>query len=360
MEPTVNVASNFNSLAGDGKLRDRLMTFNMDPGCLRPYCINAIEGTFIDIKQNDGTLKTIKLSTNTNTSLTKEAWIAMDTSIMRTALKQLRLVADLRAAGLTYTLPNGLASTVFEYQRMTDINDAEMSMDPAIAGKNDRPEFDLAYLPLPVIHKDFQLNIRQLMASRNGGAPLDTSMGDGCARKIGEYVEKLAIGEISAFSNGGGTIYGMTNFTGALTKTLTDPSDTAWTPKTLLDEVLAMREQAKAVGHYGPFRLYFSPAWDTYLDGDFSTNYPNKTLRMRLLEVEGIGGVTTIPYMSDTTCVMLEMNSEVMRMIIGLDIMTLEWDELGGLRKNYKVMTIQVPQVRADIAGNTGIVVGTV
>lgn len=264
---TVNVSKSFNEMAGSGKVRDMLMTFNMDPGCLRPYRINAIDGTFVDITNSDGKIEIIKLSTNTNTSLTKEAWIAMDTDIMKAALKQLRLVADLRAAGLTYTLPNGLASTVLEYQRMTDINDAEMHMDPSVAGANDRPEFDLAYLPLPVIHKDFQLNIRQLLSSRNGGAPLDTSMGVGCARKVGEYVEKLAIGEISAYAFGGGTIYGMTNFTGALTKNLWDPSDTSWTGKKLLDEILEMREQAKAVGHYGPFRLYFSPAWDTYLDG---------------------------------------------------------------------------------------------
>jgi hypothetical protein len=35
-----------------------------------------------------------------------------------------------------------------------------------------------------------------------------------------------------------------------------------------------------------------------------------------------------------------------------------EWQTEGGLITKYKVMTIQVPQVRADQDGNSGIVHG--
>jgi len=57
--------------------------------------------------------------------------------------------------------------------------------------------------------------------------------------------------------------------------------------------------------------------------------------------------------------VLLEMDSSTIRMVIGMDVMTLEWESYGGLLKNYKVMCIIIPQLRADIDDNTGIVHGS-
>jgi len=345
----------FNGAASSNDIKEKLLACNFDVGALRPW-IGKDGLPYVTL--NRGGVPT-KVRTNAAT-LTKEAWLQLDTAILRAARNRLRVVADLRSAGLTYGIPNGMGTTVLEYQRMSDINDASISMDGIRLGDDDRPQFDSQFLPLPIVHKDFQFSLRQIQTSRQSGAPLDTTMGELAGRKVAEMVEQLVIGSLDTYTYGGGTIYGMTNYTGRLTQTLTSPTATGWTPATLLDEVLEMRQTSQTYKHYGPWTLYFATGWDRYLDNDFNTSYPNKTLRNRLKEIDGISDIKTLDYLSGYESVMLEMNPEVMRIVIGLEVMTLEWDTMGGLQKNYKVMTIMVPQLRADINGNTGIVHGSV
>jgi hypothetical protein len=53
------------------------------------------------------------------------------------------------------------------------------------------------------------------------------------------------------------------------------------------------------------------------------------------------------------------MTSDVARAINGMDITTVQWETQGGMRVNFKVMAIQVPQIRSDFNGRTGIVHAT-
>ncbi|MHA2065518.1 MAG: hypothetical protein ACXABY_14180, partial [Candidatus Thorarchaeota archaeon] len=135
---------------------------------------------------------------------------------------------------------------------------------------------------------------------------------------------------------------------------------TGWTAPTTLGEALEMKQQSQNAYHYGPWMLYFATGWDRYLDDDYSSSYPGVTLRSRLKLVDGFLDVRTLDYLDSYDFVMVEFNPEVIRMVIGMDVTALEWDTSGGLQKNFKVMTIMVPQLRADIAGNTGIVYGSV
>jgi len=52
------------------------------------------------------------------------------------------------------------------------------------------------------------------------------------------------------------------------------------------------------------------------------------------------------------------MTTDVVRLVIGMDLITVAWDTVGGLQKNFKIMSIIVPQLRADQNGNSGIVYG--
>jgi len=55
----------------------------------------------------------------------------------------------------------------------------------------------------------------------------------------------------------------------------------------------------------------------------------------------------------------VQQTSDVIREVVGMDITTVQWEEEGGMRLNFKVMAILVPQLRADFNGNTGIVHGS-
>jgi uncharacterized linocin/CFP29 family protein len=294
--------------------------------------------------------------TNSPATLTKEAWIHLDNAIIKTAKPRLRVVNDLRAAGLQYMVPGGLGKTVLQSQSMSDIGGAKISMDGITQGDADRPQFDIVNLPLPIIHKDFHYSAREIQASRNGGAPLDTTSAELAARKVAEEIEKLTIGENNTYTYGGGTIYGLKNYNNVLTQSLTTPGTNA----TTVAEVLAMRQKSMNNGYYGPWMLYYSPAWGAYMNADYSTAKGDNTLLDRLKKIDGITNVQQADYLTGTCMILVQMTPDVARVVIGMDITTVQWESMGGMMINFKVMAIIVPQIRCDYSSQTGIVYGNV
>jgi len=345
------------SLSGDAGTM--LLNNGMNPIVLRPWFDPTTRRSYITRIENG---KPVVLPLiNADATLRKDEWKQLDTAIIKAAKPRLKLVGDLRGRGLEYSVPNGMGKTVLETESMGDISDADVSMDPARAAQSDRPEFDLAGLPLPVVHKDFHYTVRQIAASRNGGSPLDTTTAELAARKVSEIVEKMHAGtwRTTAYKYAGYSIYGLTDFTSRLTKVLTDPTDSSWTAKKFVDEVLAMRQQSIDNYYYGPWVMYVGSGWSQYLDDDYK-DYSDITLRRRVEQIDGIESVQTLDYLDSTDVVLVQMTSDVVRTVVGMEIVTVQWDELGGMRKHFKVMCIMVPQVRADFNGNTGIVHGYV
>lgn len=348
---------------GQGGVASALLDNEMDPYVLRPY--RGRDGRAY-IVQNVQDKKTGKVgprsilvqNTGITAALRKEDWVHLDGAIIKAAKPRLRFVGDLRSAGLTYTIPNGFGKTVLQHESMSDITDAEIAMDPYKETQADRPVFDLTNLPLPIIHKDFWFTTRQIAVSRSGGSPLDTTTAELAARRVAEMAEKLALGVAGSYKYGGGYVYGLTNFPQNMSKSMTLPTDADWAPSVTLDEVLAMKEQSQLAYHYGPWTIYNSPQWDKYLDGDYSAAKGQNTLRQRIKMVDGIGDVRTLDYLTGYKMIMVQQTSDVIREVIGMDMMTVQW-EPTPFRVNFKVLCIMVPQLRADINGRNGIVVGT-
>ena len=339
----------------NGSVAAALMAANMDAHILRPWV--GSDGRHYMTVNQAGKLQAVPL-TNATALLRKDDWKLLDTAVVKAAKPRLKAVADLRGAGLTFNIPNGMAKTILETETQSDISDADVSMDGLRESVMDRPKFELSALPLPIIHKDFSFSARQVMASRNGGSPLDTTTAELAARKVAEVAEKMLLGTYGTYAFGGGTIYGFTNHPSRLTKTMTAPTDGSWAPATAVAEVLAMRLQAQQAYHYGPYMLYASTPWDAYLDDDYSASKGDNTLRERLRAIEGIQDVRTLDYLSTSGYVMIlvQMTSDVVREIVGMDITTVQWETKGGMQLNFKVMAILVPQLRADQSGNMGIV----
>jgi len=340
-----------------GDVADRLMACNWDVNCLRPFVGNNGK-IYITINDN-GKLRAIPV-TNTAATLRLDEWKTLDAAIIKASRQRLKAVADVRAAGLTYTIPNGFGKTVFQTEKMSDIEGAQLSMDGLRESKNERPLFDVTNLPLPIIHKDFSFSARQIAESRNGGSPLDTNMAEQAGRKVAEEAEKMLLGvsDFNLYKYGGGTIYGLTNFDQRNQVTITAPTASGWTPRTTLLDVLNLRQTAQDDLFYGPYMLYCSSAWDEYLDDDFNANYPNVTLRNRLAQIDNISGVRTLDYLTGYTMLLVQMTSDVVREVIGMELTTVQWESNGGLLKHFKVMMIMVPQVRADYNDHCGLVHG--
>jgi len=181
-------------------------------------------------------------------------------------------------------------------------------------------------------------------------------------------------------------VYGYTNFPARITTAANhNPSNFGgYTPANTLADVLAMIDLSRANKFYGPWMLYHSNDWDKYMDTDYiltGGNVATQTLRNRLRAIDGIQDVRRLDMMFGTapvapsggslnygdkydtlnpfTLLLVQMTPDVCRMVNGMDITTVQWESKGGLQLNFKVMAIQVPQLRADYYNRCGIIHGT-
>ncbi len=385
---------------------DGTMTF--DPGLDRPYkdkngrlavTVNTgrttlVNGVQTPIKEhryvadmvNQGLMRPV----NNATTLRKEEWIELDRVVLREARLRLRAYADLAAAN-TFGGFNGMSKMILEHETMSDVGEAIVDMSPMTEGRTDAPLFQLQGLPLPITHSDFWYDARRLAISRNTGTPLDMTMGEAAARRVAESIERVTIGIDTGIAYGGNStyvggysrtsqVYGYLNFPQRVTSvtgyipTGSGRSGTGWKPSDTLADVLAMRTAMYNQKFYGPWVIYHSNDWDTYMDNDYiltGGNVATQTLRERLKSIENITDVRRLDFLRSTVLpagdpaqvntafpfrmLMVQLTSDVARAVNGMDMTTVQWETMGGMRQNFKVMCIQVPQLRATFAGNCGI-----
>lgn len=293
-------------------------------------------------------------------TLRENEWRHFDTAVVEAAKIRLVGVGDLLARGLVRPVPNALGKMVFAYEKVTDMDEASVSLDGlTVQTDNDRQEFDLHQLPLPITHKDFFINLRQLAASRESGEPLDTMGIRQAGRVVAETLEKMLFQGL-AKKFGGLSIYGYTTFPDRIEDTFDSGKDWGDQDKTgasYLKDVQNMIAQANAARQYGPFGIYVPTDAGVAMAGDYNAGTANaQTIIGRLLQVPGIEFIKVADQLPTGNVVMVQMDVNTAAWAEGETIQTVQWDEYGGMRLNFKAMAIGVPLLRSDIEGRCGIV----
>jgi len=191
--------------------------------------------------------------------------------------------------------------------------------------------------------------------------PLDTSGIGECARRVSETLEQLTIGTLAGPTYGAGSVYGYLTHPDINTATVSSPvvvTEPVWSGESLLAEVNAMIAAAMADKHYGPYVLYYGPSWSTYMNGEFKAA-SDRTLAERLTAIDDLEAVRRLNYLEGYTLVLVQMTKSVVRLLSGMEIMTVQWDTQGGGLKHFKVMAIQAPQIRSTYGDRCGVVVAT-
>lgn len=337
-----------------GSVASRMVANGMNANAMRPY-VGKDGRSYISVYNNG----VWKAEPSFNAALLqKDEWKNYDDAVLRASRNRLVGVADLESRGLVYSIGNGMGTTVLEYEDMNDPGEAAVDMDGINPGRNDRAEYSIKYLPLPITHSDFFLNARVLASSRTRGIPLDVSQAEAATRRVNEKLEDMLFTAYS-FTFGEGTIYGYLNHPNRNQYTLAAHwNDSAASGTTILADVQGMIQMSIDAKHYGPWVLYVPTAFQTALGDDYQTGYP-KTIRQRLLELEGLEDIKVADRLTADNVVLVQMSSDVVRMVNAMETMPVEWETIGGMRINYKIMCIKVPQIRADQSGNSGIVHGT-
>lgn len=355
-----NDIQGFNQMMASGNIAQRLLATNCDPDALRPMWGSGVNKNRSFIRQRrmtaNGEYKDVMVPVaNANTLLRKDEWIKMDEAVTKVARQEMRLWADLVASGATYSIPDGMGVTSLMHEKQSDTNAATISMDGLRRGNRDRPEYSKVVIPCPIIHKDCNFGIRDIMASRRGNTPLDITSIEQATVKVTQLVEQLTAGSTSftysaGAAYGSGTIQGYANFTDRLTKTFTSPATAGWIPATTVNEVLDAVLSLSNVAQYGPFMLYHAPTWDKYLDDDYSMAKGDNTLRDRLKKISVITDVRRANYLSNYDMVFVALGkSQVAQAVTGMALNVVQWETEGGMEVHYKVMCIMFPRLRSTV-----------
>jgi len=357
----------------DGKAQGALANYiaangRMDPNKMRPFLGADNKPYFSVYKGGDPTIQenwTVIPALNVNATLRRDEWKALDDAVVRAADYRLGGIDDLKARGLTYTLGNAMGTTVLEWHDVAGDLEADISMDGITRALNNRPDWNYNYIPIPIVHVDYEINARELATSRNMGNPLDTTMAERAARAVLERLDKMlftsltySYGEKDSHSRN--TIYSYVNHPDRHQISLgTAWDDSSITGKAIVDQIISWKQHSIEARHYGPWQIYIPTAYETILDEDYvgttPDTAPNTTIRQRIMQISGILGIKVIDILAADNILMVQMTSDVVRLVQGLGLQNVQWGEEGNFVTKYKVLTIQVPQIRSDPAGRSGV-----
>ncbi len=339
----------------------------LDVNAMRPY-IGSDGRCYMTVytggDQRD--VKNYKAVPTNYATLYKDEWRQLDDAVVKAAQKRLVGIQDLINNGLVYNLTNAMGTPVLMYNDIGMGGEARTTMDGVNRGLGDRPETKANYLPIPLTTYDFELDARTLEVTRRMGNPLDTTMAETGARLVAERLEKMLFSDTS-YSFGPkddknrNTIYSYLSHPDINLVTLGTswPSLTTSIGTTIIGKVLEMKQASIDVNRYGPWTLYVPTAYETTLDKDYDTTKPSTTIRKRILEIAGILDVKVADMLPTDNVLLVQMTNDVVRLVTGVPIQVVEWATEGKFVNKYKVLTIQVPQIRSDINGSTGIVLAS-
>lgn len=299
-------------------------------------------------------------SLRTATTLRKDEWLQLDTALLNVARDRLRGIADLVDAGLTFDIENGLGTTVLQHETASEFTAADVSMDGITKGEGDRQTFSLVNTPLPIVHKDFQINLRTLEASRKIGAPLDTTQAEAASRQVAERLENIlfngfAAGDLFGFGTLQAQLFGYLNRTSRNTVSLAvDWDNSAITGELILADVISMIAANQADNMFGPYMLYVPGAYWTTLMEDFKAN-SDKTIMRRIQELPDIMDVKAADKLPANNVVLVQMTRNNVDLIRGLEPTVVQWEGQGGMVLYFKIMAIMVPRIKIDAGTQSGV-----
>lgn len=367
-------------------------TGTYDTNRMRPMRINGAENSGVFIRVNEGTGKNGKkknlnpIKVNAANVLLAEDYKALDSVITTVNRERLTVADDIIAAGLTVGInqQNAMGSTIFQSYKESDEGSAYLSMTGTGVKKSSGVSFDNDSVPLPFLVSDAEFPARYLASLSRGVYGTGLLSFDGVrdmvekrVRRMKELLEDITLGMnldgsgaalaqgTPCFTYGGASIFGYLNTPNRVSASLTG----AWTSLTgeqIVTDVTNMKAaliQNKCFSDESNprYMIYIPTAYEAVLDRTFDTgNASNITIRDRIMKIAGIKGIKPVDRMPTGKVIMAHMNSTNIRMINAMEPSVLSFEHWTKLQSEYKILALQIPQFRADVMGNCGVVVASV
>lgn len=287
-------------------------------------------------------------------TLRRDEWKSFDDVLVEEGTIRLRGVANLLGAGLSTSIANAFGKTVHNWEDLTDMDPAIVSLDGLARGDDDRQEYSLNSLPLPITHKDFNIGIRTLAASRERGEPLDTVQARTAGRLVFEQFENMLYnGHANAFQ--GLSIYGLCTHPDRNTLSYSGANWATATGTVMVTDIKAALQLLEADRFYGPYWMDIPTGYGIEMIDDFKSE-SDKTIFERLGAIPSLDKITVVDQLPANEVVIYQPTADVVEWAVGEEVQTVQWDLYGGMQVAFKVLGIQVPIVKSTAANRSGIV----
>lgn len=324
-------------------------------GEMKPHELNALRAEAFDVKVDKDGFVVCRTQRGllVNSFLRKDEWEDLDRAVVEAVTMELNLVNDLRAAGLTRQL-GGLGSMIAQWNVASEKVEAIVSMSGKAQGQRDRVEKRLQSVPVPIIHSEYEVGLRELEASRLLGDALDTTEAMASGVVVGEKIEEIFFDGETGIEWGGNTIFGITTITGRDTDTASNYGGGDWGtqgkgPLTILGMLSALA----AKNYRGPFGVYVANTQYWQVQAPIATRSGNDL--DDILNIPGVNYVRRSDLLSDGVVMVVQLTRNVIEIASAMPATNREWSAPDEMAFYGKVMEATVPIIKTDYNGYVGI-----
>jgi uncharacterized linocin/CFP29 family protein len=289
----------------------------------------------------------------TNSILDKREWAALDSTVLQMVRLRLNMVEDLRSRGLVRTTT--LAEMLSQWRVASEQVIATANMDGRSQVRLDRSDKKTYGTPVPIIAAEYHIGRRELLASRTLGADIDTFEAGEAGVAVAEKAESIMVDGDAAVVVNGNAVVGYTSVSGRDTATAAAYGGGDFgTITNIAPTFLGMISALSAKRYHGPFVAYVYPSQyiemlATYTDGS------GQSALQRVLALPQIAEVKPADYLVTGEAVLVQMTSNVVDLVIGMDVENREWESGDGMELMFKVMMALAPRIKTDFAGYVGV-----
>ena len=289
-----------------------------------------------------------------NALLRNYEWERIDQRVVEVTRATLVAANDFQRLGLIEPL-GGLGVTISTYEQLSDMSDAELSMEGITRGEKGRLEFSPQSVPVPIIHKEFEISRRHLESARRNGNNIDTTHAVTAARRVRDKIENLIFnGDKTKVA--GYTISGFRTKSQRIQKTATECGGGDWaTAENPYKSLVGAIGFLAAAGFYGPYGVYVARPQYTQSLHLLNSAGGSRNELAAMLEIPDISFITPADALPAENVIVWQLSADVADLAVGADISTVQWDELGGMLTQFRVMTALVPRIKHDSNGACGV-----
>ena len=287
-----------------------------------------------------------------NSLLRKDEWESLDDAVQIAATGEFNAIPRLNGDSQLRKQLNSMGVLVSQYNQGSEMTRAAVSLSGRAAPDFDRQDYNLTGVPIPVIHKEFQIGIRELEASRAYGSGIDATNAFEASRVVSEEAERMFSAGNTNIALNQNILYGVTSEPNINTGAATGDFGT------LSNIVPTFRNMIIANAgdnYFGPYEFWVARTQYNEMALNFHSDGTGDSGLTRVLKMPNIRAVHPSDYMTAGTAVCIQMTPNVIDFCVYQLNQVVEWTTPDGMAQNFKVMSICAVRVKSDYNGHSGI-----